>query len=1006
MIIETGLRGIFAARPFTSLMAIALVGTIALTRVNATVTMQDPPAEPAPSEPAPEPTPEPAVEPAPAPTPEPAVEPAPTPVEPPAPPVPAGPTVDELRATAQAFTSKSDWNNAIAAWTQVQMASPGDAQSIQMIEQAKAQLDQASLLNQTQNDLGLLQQRARITADTAIERANQLVNVGDYNTAESTIVAARAKLDTARSILPLTEYNKLSTELERLLIQVQDGRMAQKMVEEDRVRSEASSAAAKAQAQAIAQRHQQINEILLRVRQLQREFNYTQALEALETALQLDPNNPAALALRDAIKTANAYRQYSEIQVRRSEAYGQFEIDNLAATVPPKATMPRPKGRSLTGVLEYPDNWMQLSELRKRNQASGFQETAQNQQTMNQLSGPVSVNFNNNDVASVFNYMKQTTGADFYPDWKALEASGINPEDTVTLELNNIPGDVALKRVLEQMGDDLSHPDFSIEDGIIVVSSAEALRKKTFLVVYDIRDLLFEVPYFNNAPDFNLGAALSQGSGGGSGGSGGGGGGSGGGGGGFGGGGGGGGGMGGGGGGGSGGGGGLIGDPEEDPERKTREELILQIKTIIQEEVDPEGWVDAGGDTGKLQELNGNLIITNTSRNHREIESLLSQLRAIRALQISYETRLLSVTTEWFEQVGIDLDLYFNTNDDMWNQARAADPNFNLSDFFFQNAGPTNGNLKDPVIFGTLDGTPEISNTPASGSAFGVPTADGTGIEYVYGPVGAPVRRQEGWAPVGFTQNSLALDERLAGAAVGAVGQAALLTPAGFTQLSYMDDIQVDLLIKATQADQRNVMLSAPRLSQFNGQRSWITIAKQVSFISGLTPVTGDSSGAFQPEVGVVQVGFVLDLEGVISADRRYVTMNVNFSVSDDLKFRDIPVQGAAGGGDIGGGRASTFTGVIQLPEINVTSVATTASVPDKGTMLLGGQRRFKEFEVESGIPVLSKIPIVNRFFTNRIDSEEELSTVILIRPEIVIQQENEDELFPGLSEQIGSMGG
>ncbi len=419
--------------------------------------------------------------------------------------------MDELRATAQAFSSKSDWANAISAWSQVQEAAPGDAQSIQMIEQAKAQLDQQSLLNQTQNDLGLLQQRARVTADNAIERANQLVSVGDYNTAESVVVGARAKLDTARNILPQPEYVKLSAELERLLVQVQDGRMAQKMVDEDRVRSEASAAAQKAQAQAIAQRQQQINEILIRVRQLQREFNYPQALEALETALQLDPNNPAALALRDAIKTANMYRQYSEIEVRRSEAYGQFEVDNLAASVPPKASLPRPKGRSLTGVLEYPDNWMQLSEMRKRNQASGFQETAQNQATLNQLSSPVSVNFNNNDVASVFNYMKQTTGADFYPDWKALEASGINPEDTVTLELANVPGDVALKRVLEQMGDDLSHPDFAIEDGIIVVSSSEALRKKTFLVVYDIRDLLFEVPYFDNAPDFNLGAALSQG---------------------------------------------------------------------------------------------------------------------------------------------------------------------------------------------------------------------------------------------------------------------------------------------------------------------------------------------------------------------------------------------------------------------------------------------------------------------------------------------------------------
>ena len=49
---------------------------------------------------------------------------------------------------------------------------------------------------------------------------------------------------------------------------------------------------------------------------------------------------------------------------------------------------------------------------------------------------------------------------------------------------------------------------WTVEDGVIVVSSAEQLRKKTLTIVYDIRDLLFEVPYFDNAPDFNLGAAL------------------------------------------------------------------------------------------------------------------------------------------------------------------------------------------------------------------------------------------------------------------------------------------------------------------------------------------------------------------------------------------------------------------------------------------------------------------------------------------------------------------
>ncbi|MCE2881006.1 MAG: type II and III secretion system protein, partial [Planctomycetaceae bacterium] len=465
-----------------------------------------------------------------------------------------------------------------------------------------------------------------------------------------------------------------------------------------------------------------------------------------------------------------------------------------------------------------------------------------------------------------------------------------------------------------------------------------------------------------------------------------------------------------GGGGAGGGGGGIIGDPGEDPERKSREELVEQITDIIQEQVDPEGWRDAGGDTGSIQELNGNLIITNTAKNHRDIEGLLSQLRAIRALQINYETRVIGVTSDWFEQIGIDLDLYFNTNDDMWNAARAADPNFNLSDFFFQD-GPGQGQLKDPVVFGPL-GVPEdeddIRNTPASGAAVGVPTADGTDIEYVYGPVGSPIRRQSGWTPIGFNQDSNGITNQLGAGTITGIGGQILSSgaAAATTGFSYLDDIQVDLLIQATQADQRNVVLTAPRLTLMNGQRSFITIAKQISFISGLTPVTGDASGAFQPQVGVVQDGFVLDIEGVISSDRRYVTMTVQFDTSTVLGFDSVPIQGAVGGTGTGGGRGSEFEASIQLPEIQVQSIRTTVSVPDKGTILMGGQRRFEEVEIETGVPVLSKIPIVNRFFTNRIDSEQELTVVMLIRPEIVIQNENEDVLFPGLADQLGNLGG
>jgi type II secretory pathway component GspD/PulD (secretin) len=77
-------------------------------------------------------------------------------------------------------------------------------------------------------------------------------------------------------------------------------------------------------------------------------------------------------------------------------------------------------------------------------------------------------------------------------------------------------------------------------------------------------------------------------------------------------------------------------------------------------------------------------------------------------------------------------------------------------------------------------------------------------------------------------------------------------------------------------------------------------------------------------------------------------------------------------------------------------------SVPDKGTIMLGGQILMNEIEIEVGVPVLSKIPIVNRFFTNRLTTRSEKTQMLLIRPEIMIQQEMEDDLFPDLRSQLG----
>ncbi len=69
-------------------------------------------------------------------------------------------------------------------------------------------------------------------------------------------------------------------------------------------------------------------------------------------------------------------------------------------------------------------------------------------------------------------------------------------------------------------------------------------------------------------------------------------------------------------------------------------------------------------------------------------------------------------------------------------------------------------------------------------------------------------------------------------------------------------------------------------------------------------------------------------------------------------------------------------------------------SVPDGGTLLIGGQKLVGESEIEVGVPILSKIPGLNRLFTNRSYAKDEHTLLILVRPKIIIQHEEEFKAF------------
>ena len=950
--------------------------------------------------------------------------------------------IQSLRAQARNAADNANWSEAIVAWNAVLIKSPSDAEAMAGLQAAKTNLSEVPLVDQVQENLSIRQQRLKVQFDDAFIRSGEKLSSGDYAGAMNDVQSAQQMLDRDRMVLSPAQYQQMFNRTAERIDQVTSARVAA----ESTKANEAQSAAQKqvqAQRQKLAtEKQKSLNENLLQVRKLQMEMKYDDALQVLDQILFTDPNNAAALTLRDVIESARVYRKYSDVQRQRAFGYGQLTLDTLESTVPPAENINGSGPRSLSGVMSYPEDWPNISSRRWRDFALG--SNAGSEADLN-LAKKLDETLDNlqpetppENLGKWIDWWGKAAGVPVYPNWAALKANGIEESAPgidlqlpVAAESNRVTmskRDV-LNRILEQAGgkDDEGKPKalapaleprVELVHGYVLITTQQDLfRAPTARSprVYDVRDLVFREKQFKST-----GVPTPQGGGGGGSGGGGGGGGSGGGGGGSAGGGGSGGGSGGGGGGG--GGGGNTIDSEKEAQVKDR---MTQIKNLIKAVVDTNTWeADTNSDDqndSRMEEFDEKLIITALPETHRRIVNLLSDIRQVQALEISLETRVLTISTDWFEQIGIDFDMYFNTNSAMYSQARQSDPNFQLRDFFFQkgnSAGGPVGSLKNPVVFGGIAGTSNgTQNAQASGQATGLPGTTAGQITYQTAPVGTPItnlragdtyangEKSTGFAPVQVQQEGLPLTNSIAGTGIqGAMGLLALANPAMTVGMTFLDDVQVDLLVQSTQADQRNAVLTAPRLTLLNGQQSALSVGTITNYVSGYTQGTGQSTGI--PIVTPFNSGISITLEAVASADRRYVTVTVQFQENSLIKFTSQRFEQAVAGTGTFSSGTGNVTNTFQTPEYRTTFINTSVSVPDKGTVMLGGQKFSTDYEVEVGVPVLSKIPVVNRFFTNRVNSKQEVNLLLLIRPEIMIQRESEDLLFPGLKNSSDAPGG
>jgi tetratricopeptide (TPR) repeat protein len=420
--------------------------------------------------------------------------------------------IQELLNRGRAALEANRWKAAEEAFAEVLNKAPSNREALDGLRQAQAMLNQAGTIDDVGDDISVQSDKARVEFNESYRNAQSLLSQGDLDAANRTMLVAQIRLNERRSILG-NEYNAMNARAEQLLDDIERAREARRLEEE---REAAADAQRDKEAEARAEeskRQQQIIENLRRIRQLQMEQKYEEALQVVDQILFIDEHNPAGLILRDALNTAliatNVQREY---KIREHNIAG-LTVGNVKATIAPVRNLTGPGDKSLSGIMTYPEDWPRLSLGRTDNRyTSGYREPVVNRQTEQQLaSTSVPVDFSDVTFENAVSYLEQVTGSEFYVDWKALDLIGIDRDDEITLQLNQVDGISALDRILEQFGDDLDRPKWTIQEGIVTVSSDEALRRDTMLVVYDIRDLLFQVPMFDNAPELDIESALNQG---------------------------------------------------------------------------------------------------------------------------------------------------------------------------------------------------------------------------------------------------------------------------------------------------------------------------------------------------------------------------------------------------------------------------------------------------------------------------------------------------------------
>jgi type II secretory pathway component GspD/PulD (secretin) len=200
-------------------------------------------------------------------------------------------------------------------------------------------------------------------------------------------------------------------------------------------------------------------------------------------------------------------------------------------------------------------------------------------------------------------------------------------------------------------------------------------------------------------------------------------------------------------------------------------------------------------------------------------------------------------------------------------------------------------------------------------------------------------------------------------------------------QYEWLGESALQMAMRAVHKGQKATIVQAPRVTVFNTQRSHVMFLQQIAYIQDYEPQVSTLAAAYDPIMGILTSGVVLDVRPIVSNDRKYVTLEMRPSLAQVQTIRQFSIRPG-------------LNIILQLPYVVLQKAETTVTAPDRGTIMITGFKDIQMRDLHSGVPFLEDIPVLNFFFTRKAKSDERKRLLMLVTPEIIDLAERENEQF------------